>query len=140
VRPARAAGRAAEADPRAEGRDDERRRTRREFAHRSARRVRGCGRRALPAGGRPARADVGGAGGRGGALVGPAAAGRRVAVVTNAGGLGILCADACDAAGLSLPELAPETRAGLAAVLPAEASTANPIDLLGSATAATYEA
>src|SRR5207342_970118 len=31
--------------------------------------------------------------------------GRRVAVLTNAGGLGILCADACEAAGLTLPEL-----------------------------------
>ena len=31
--------------------------------------------------------------------------GRRVGVVTNAGGLGILCADACEAAGLELPEL-----------------------------------
>jgi acyl-CoA synthetase (NDP forming) len=66
--------------------------------------------------------------------------GRRVAVVTNAGGLGILCADACASAGLSLPGLAPETRAALAAVLPAEASTANPVDLLGSATETTYEA
>src|SRR5207247_4685975 len=35
----------------------------------------------------------------------PLPAGRNVAVVTNAGGLGILCADACEAAGLSLPEL-----------------------------------
>jgi acetyl coenzyme A synthetase (ADP forming)-like protein len=70
----------------------------------------------------------------------PLPAGRRVAVVTNAGGLGILCADACDAAGLTLPELASNTREALAAVLPAEASTANPVDLLGSATAATYEA
>ena len=69
----------------------------------------------------------------------PLPAGRRVAVVTNAGGLGILCADACDAAGLKLPELAPETRDALAALLPAEASTRNPVDLLGSATAATYE-
>ena len=65
-------------------------------------------------------------------------AGRRVAVVTNAGGLGILCADACDAAGLELPELAEETKAALRAVLPAEASVANPIDFLGSATAETY--
>ena len=48
----------------------------------------------------------------------PLPAGRRVAVLTNAGGLGILCADACDAAGLELPELAPETREALAAVLP----------------------
>ena len=70
----------------------------------------------------------------------PLPRGRRVAVVTNAGGLGILCADACSSSGLSLPELAPETQAALAAALPAEASTANPVDLLGSATEATYEA
>ena len=70
----------------------------------------------------------------------PLPRGRRVAVVTNAGGLGILCADACEAAGLSLPELAPETRTALAAVLPREASLANPVDLIGSATAPTYEA
>jgi acetyl coenzyme A synthetase (ADP forming)-like protein len=70
----------------------------------------------------------------------PLPAGRRVAVVTNAGGLGILCADACEAAGLTLPDLSAETRDALAAVLPGEASTANPVDLLGSATAATYEA
>jgi acetyl coenzyme A synthetase (ADP forming)-like protein len=65
-------------------------------------------------------------------------AGRRVAVVTNAGGLGILCADACDAAGLELPELAEATKASLRAVLPAESSLGNPIDLLGSATGETY--
>ena len=35
----------------------------------------------------------------------PLPRGRRVAVLTNAGGLGILCADACEAAGLELPEL-----------------------------------
>ena len=64
--------------------------------------------------------------------------GRRVAVLTNAGGLGILCADACDAAGLELPELAGATRHALAAVLPSEASLANPVDLLGSATGETY--
>jgi acyl-CoA synthetase (NDP forming) len=61
-------------------------------------------------------------------------------VLTNAGGLGILCADACDADGLELPELAPETREALEGLLPAEASVANPIDMLGSATAASYEA
>jgi len=70
----------------------------------------------------------------------PLPRGRRVAVLTNAGGLGILCADACEAEGLELPELSPETRAALAAALPEEASVANPVDLLGSATAATYEA
>jgi acetate---CoA ligase (ADP-forming) len=69
----------------------------------------------------------------------PATAGNRVAVLTNAGGLGILCADACEAHGLVLPELTPETRAVLAEGVPKEASLANPIDLLGSANAATYE-
>ena len=66
--------------------------------------------------------------------------GRRVAVLTNAGGLGILAADACDAAGLELPTLSDETASRLAALLPSEASVANPVDMLGSATAATYEA
>jgi acetyl coenzyme A synthetase (ADP forming)-like protein len=68
----------------------------------------------------------------------PLPGGRRVAVVTNAGGLGILCADACDAAGLELAALSEETREQLAAVVPPEASLANPVDLLGSATAETY--
>jgi acyl-CoA synthetase (NDP forming) len=70
----------------------------------------------------------------------PLPAGPRVAVLTNAGGLGILCADACEAAGLELPALDEASEAALRAVLPDEASVANPIDMLGSATEATYEA
>jgi acetyl coenzyme A synthetase (ADP forming)-like protein len=70
----------------------------------------------------------------------PLPAGRRVGVMTNAGGLGILCADACEAAGLSLPHFSDETRAALAEVLPREASLDNPVDLLGSATPSTYAA
>jgi acetyl coenzyme A synthetase (ADP forming)-like protein len=66
--------------------------------------------------------------------------GRSVGIVTNAGGLGILCADACEAAGLDLPPLGEETVSALRAVLPAEASVANPVDMLGGATAATYAA
>jgi acetate---CoA ligase (ADP-forming) len=69
----------------------------------------------------------------------PLPAGNRVAVLTNAGGLGILCADACEAAGLDLPPLSPETESALHEVLPAEASVANPVDMLGSATGETYE-
>jgi acetyl coenzyme A synthetase (ADP forming)-like protein len=69
----------------------------------------------------------------------PLPAGNRVAVVTNAGGLGILCADAADAAGLVLPELSPATREALDAILPVEASSSNPVDLLGSANGKTYE-
>jgi acetate---CoA ligase (ADP-forming) len=70
----------------------------------------------------------------------PLPRGRRVGVLTNAGGLGILCADACAAAELELPEPSAETRAALAPLLPADASVGNPVDLLGSATAETYEA
>jgi acetate---CoA ligase (ADP-forming) len=66
--------------------------------------------------------------------------GRSVAILTNAGGLGILCADACETAGLELPALGEGTIAALQAELPAEASVANPVDMLGSATARTYAA
>jgi acetyl coenzyme A synthetase (ADP forming)-like protein len=69
----------------------------------------------------------------------PVPRGRRVAVVTNAGGLGILAADACEALDLELPSPSDETRAALAAVLPAEASVANPIDMLGGANAQSFE-
>ncbi|MGH3137380.1 MAG: acetate--CoA ligase family protein, partial [Gaiellaceae bacterium] len=68
----------------------------------------------------------------------PEPKGRRVAVLTNAGGLGILCADACEAAGLELPELTGDTRAALADLLSPEASLTNPVDMLGGATATTY--
>jgi acetyl coenzyme A synthetase (ADP forming)-like protein len=69
----------------------------------------------------------------------PLPRGRNVAVLTNAGGLGILCADACEAAGLILPTLADSTVEALRGILPAEASVANPIDMLGSAVGTTYE-
>ena len=69
----------------------------------------------------------------------PMPKGRRVAVLTNAGGLGILCADACEAAGLDLPRPVDDTLRALAAVLPSEASLSNPVDMLGSATDAAYE-
>src|SRR5207247_5255744 len=46
----------------------------------------------------------------------PTPSGRRVAVVTNAGGLGILCADACESAGLTLPPLAEVTQSELRSV------------------------
>jgi acetyl coenzyme A synthetase (ADP forming)-like protein len=68
----------------------------------------------------------------------PLPRGNRVAVVTNAGGMGILAADACELSGLVLTDLTDETRAKLAAFLPAEASTRNPVDLLGSATGEIY--
>jgi acetyl coenzyme A synthetase (ADP forming)-like protein len=63
----------------------------------------------------------------------PAPKGRRVAVVTNAGGPGILCADACEAVGLRVPAFSQGLRSRLAGVLPAEAAAGNPVDLLAAA-------
>jgi acetyl coenzyme A synthetase (ADP forming)-like protein len=68
----------------------------------------------------------------------PRLTGRAVGILTNAGGLGILCADACESVGLEVPSLGDETRAALQQVLPAEASVANPVDMLGGATAQSY--
>ncbi len=70
----------------------------------------------------------------------PVPRGLRVALVTNAGGLGILAADACESAGLELPSPSDATRAALAEVMPAEGSSANPIDLLGGASAESFAA
>lgn len=64
--------------------------------------------------------------------------GRRVAILTNAGGPGILCADACAAEGLEVPSFSADTQAGLRELLPAEASIANPVDMIASATAGQY--
>ena len=69
----------------------------------------------------------------------PIPAGRRVAVVGNAGGPGILAADACEAAGLLVPELSAGTQEQLRAFLPAEAGLRNPVDMVASASAADYE-
>ncbi len=65
--------------------------------------------------------------------------GDRVAIVTNAGGLGILCADTCEGNGLRVPPLSDETKATLRTFLPAEASVENPVDMIASATAEDYE-
>ncbi|NOZ27143.1 MAG: acetate--CoA ligase [Chloroflexi bacterium] len=63
----------------------------------------------------------------------------RVAVVTNAGGPGIMCTDALEKAGLHLAQLTDETRQNLGDHLPAAASVLNPIDVLGDALADRYE-
>jgi acetyl coenzyme A synthetase (ADP forming)-like protein len=64
--------------------------------------------------------------------------GPNVAIVTNAGGLGILCADTCEANGLHVVELSQDTAASLRSFLPSEASVANPVDMIASATAGDY--
>lgn len=68
----------------------------------------------------------------------PLPLGRRVAIVTNAGGPGILASDACEASGLEIPQLSEETKAKLREFLPAAASVGNPVDMIASANADDY--
>ncbi len=68
----------------------------------------------------------------------PAPRGARVAIVTNAGGPGILCADACQAAGLDVVELSARVRKRLARFLDPQASLGNPIDMIAGAPAESY--
>jgi acetyl coenzyme A synthetase (ADP forming)-like protein len=68
----------------------------------------------------------------------PVPLGDRVAIVTNAGGPGIMCADACQANGVAVPELPADVRAKLATFLPATASLGNPIDMIATASADDY--
>ncbi len=69
----------------------------------------------------------------------PLAAGPRVAVITNAGGAGIIAADAVEREGLDFAKLSDETIEKLAAGLPAGANLYNPVDVLGDALAGRYE-
>lgn len=69
----------------------------------------------------------------------PLPAGRRVGILTNVGGLGVQCADACEGAGLEVPAL-PEALGGeLARVLPPDAACGNPVDMTALAEAGHYE-
>ena len=67
----------------------------------------------------------------------PLPKGKRVGIVTNAGGLGVLATDAAVEHGLEVALLSPETVEKLA-VLPAAASKHNPVDVLGDALADRY--
>jgi acetyltransferase len=62
----------------------------------------------------------------------------RVAIVTNAGGPGILATDALERAGLRLARLEAETVRSLESQLPDAASASNPVDVLGDARADRY--
>ncbi len=69
----------------------------------------------------------------------PLPSGRRIGIVTNAGGPGILCTDACEAGGLVVPELSETLQSELRKFLPAAASVSNPVDMIASAGAASYQ-
>jgi acyl-CoA synthetase (NDP forming) len=68
----------------------------------------------------------------------PLPPGRRVAIVTNGGGPGILAADACAAAGLHVAELSSSTQAELAQFASPDAGLRNPVDLVAAARADDY--
>jgi acetyltransferase len=69
----------------------------------------------------------------------PLLASDRIAIITNAGGPGIMAADACERAGLQLASLERDSLNALREALPAAASVLNPVDLLGDALADRYE-
>ncbi|MFL5952879.1 MAG: acetate--CoA ligase family protein [Gaiellaceae bacterium] len=66
-------------------------------------------------------------------LRGRRSAGRRIVVLGDGGGHGVVAADVASRAGLELPVLSPRLAADLAAVLPETATTQNPIDFAGGA-------
>jgi acetyl coenzyme A synthetase (ADP forming)-like protein len=70
----------------------------------------------------------------------PLPSGRRVAIIGNSGGPAILATDACDGAGLNVPELAAETQEALRKVVDPNAAVVNPVDLVAGATPEAYEA
>ena len=68
----------------------------------------------------------------------PLPAGGRLGVVSNAGGLGILAADAAQRRAVDVPRLSEATRARLAAAAPHAAGTSNPVDLGAAAGASVF--
>jgi acyl-CoA synthetase (NDP forming) len=70
----------------------------------------------------------------------PVPAGKRVAVLTNAGGPGILAVDALESLGLDVPRFSDELQAALRAELSPEAAVANPVDMIASASSKHYGA
>ncbi len=68
----------------------------------------------------------------------PPPRGNEVAIVTNGGGPGILCADSCHAASLDVVEFPSEVRETLASFLPEGESVGNPVDMIATASPETY--
>lgn len=69
----------------------------------------------------------------------PQLKGRNIAIVTNAGGPGIMATDALESSGMKLATLQPETIEILRQGLPAAANVYNPVDVIGDALADRYE-
>ena len=69
----------------------------------------------------------------------PALDGQRLAIVGNAGGAAVLAADACEAAGLSVPEFDAATQAAMREIAGPNAGVINPVDLGAGATPKLFE-
>jgi len=65
--------------------------------------------------------------------------GNRVVILTNAGGAGIIAADACERVGIDVPPMPEDVKDELRTFLPAEAGYGNPIDMIATASSADYE-
>ncbi|QGA82574.1 acetate--CoA ligase alpha subunit [Halomicrobium sp. LC1Hm] len=70
----------------------------------------------------------------------PLPEGKEVAIVTNAGGPGVMTTDAVGDSGLDLADLTDDTVERLAETMPDEANIYNPVDIIGDAPAARFEA
>lgn len=70
----------------------------------------------------------------------PLPKGKRIAIITNGGGFGVLAADACESLGIELPELPENIRKKMKNVVPPHVILNNPLDLTGSSTTEWYEA
>jgi len=67
-------------------------------------------------------------------------AGNGLLVITNAGGPGIIAADAAERLGVELPHMTKESIEAMAGKLPPNATVFNPVDVIGDATSARYAA
>ena len=67
-------------------------------------------------------------------------AGNRLLVITNAGGPGIIAADAAEKLGIQLPHMTRESITAMAQKLPPNATVFNPVDVIGDATSERYAA
>lgn len=70
----------------------------------------------------------------------PLPKGRRIGIITNAGGAGVMAADAAEEEGLTVSQLSPHTLQALAEKVPKEAAIYNPVDVVGHATLEQYRA
>ena len=69
----------------------------------------------------------------------PLPKGKRIGIITNGGGMGVLATDALDEHRLGLAQLSPETQKSLRLSLPPYANVRNPLDIIGDADSHRYE-